>query len=70
MRDLLRRLREFDLRAVRYPLPDDEDALAANNGVFRLRKHFDELEAALMSWSHNLSSLYFDHVRELAMNIG
>lgn len=70
IRNALLRLRSFDLRTVRYPLPDEEDLLARRVGVDRLRKYFDELEETLLAWAQNLSSLYFHHVGQLAMNIG
>jgi uncharacterized circularly permuted ATP-grasp superfamily protein/uncharacterized alpha-E superfamily protein len=69
MHDAMQRLREFDLGAIRYPLPDEEDLAAKRVGVDRLRRHFDELETMLLKWAQNLSNHYFDHVREIAMII-
>jgi uncharacterized alpha-E superfamily protein len=70
IRSAVQRLRAYDLSAIRYPLPDEEDSAAKRVGVDRLRKYFDELETMLIAWARNLSSLYFDHVRKLAVNIG
>lgn len=69
MNEALKRLREFDLDAVRYPLPHDDDLAAKRVGIDRLKRHFEELEETLLAWAQNLSNLYFDHVREIAVNI-
>ena len=70
VQEALHRLGEFDLSTVRYPLPDEQDLAAKRVGVDRLRKHLEELEKMLLVWAQNLSNLYFDHVRQLAKNIG
>ena len=70
LRQALHRLRSFDLKTLRYPLPDEEDLLAKRIGVDRLRKYFEELEKTLLAWAQNLSNQYFHHVRQLAVNIG
>jgi uncharacterized alpha-E superfamily protein len=69
MRAALALLRSFDLRKIKYPLPD---AAAANGseGLSRLANFLRELEGLLPSWSNNLSSRYFSHARTLPISIG
>jgi uncharacterized alpha-E superfamily protein len=69
MRDALNRLRQFDLRKIKYPLPGA--AQDGNNfeGLAQLERFLKELEVLLPSWSNNLSSRYFSHARTLPITI-
>jgi uncharacterized circularly permuted ATP-grasp superfamily protein/uncharacterized alpha-E superfamily protein len=68
MRDALVLLRKFDLRKIKYPLPDA--AANGSDGLARLESFLGELERLLPSWSNNLSSRYFSHARTLPITIG
>jgi uncharacterized alpha-E superfamily protein len=69
MRTALALLRSFDLRKLKYPLPDAA-AAHGSNGLSRLASFLEELERLLPSWSNNLSSRYFSHARTLPITIG
>jgi uncharacterized circularly permuted ATP-grasp superfamily protein/uncharacterized alpha-E superfamily protein len=72
MREATVKLRRIDLQSMRYPLtikvaarvPREADALG------RLDAFLAELEALLPSWSNDLSSRYFSHVRTQPTAVG
>jgi uncharacterized alpha-E superfamily protein len=70
MRDALALLRSFDLREIKYPLPGAAAGANRSDGLSRLQRFLKELERLLPSWSDNLSSRYFSHVRTLPITIG
>ncbi len=70
MRDALVRLRSFDLREIRYPLPGAVAAANGSLGLSQLEQFLRDLELSLPSWSNNLSSRYFSHARTLPITIG
>jgi uncharacterized alpha-E superfamily protein len=70
MRDALSRLRGFDLRELKYPLPG---ALATDHGfegLPGLERLLRDMEEFLPSWSNNLSARYFSHARTLPITVG
>jgi uncharacterized alpha-E superfamily protein len=69
MRDVLVRLRSFDLRRLKYPLPGAAMATNDSEGLAKLEQFLRELEALLPSWSNNLSNRYFSHARTLPITI-
>jgi uncharacterized circularly permuted ATP-grasp superfamily protein/uncharacterized alpha-E superfamily protein len=69
MRDALVRLRNFDLRRLKYPLPGVAVAADDIEGLAALEQFLRELELLLPSWSNNLSSRYFSHARTLPITI-
>jgi hypothetical protein len=69
MRDALERLRSFDLRRLKYPLPGAVNVDGDFKGLAELERFLRELEALLPSWSNNLSSRYFSHARTLPITI-
>jgi uncharacterized alpha-E superfamily protein len=69
MRDALERLRSFDLRRLKYPLPGAVNVDGDFEGLARLERFLRELEVLLPSWSNNLSSRYFSHARTLPITI-
>jgi uncharacterized alpha-E superfamily protein len=70
MQDALAMLRGFDLREIKYPLPDSETVVNGSDGLSRLERFLRDLELLLPSWSNNLSSRYFSHARTLPITIG
>jgi uncharacterized alpha-E superfamily protein len=70
MQDALAMLRSFDLREIKYPLPDSETVVNGFDGLSRLERFLRDLELLLPSWSNNLSSRYFSHARTLPITIG
>ena len=70
MRDALNMLREFDLRTLSYSLPSEPSTAKETEGLARLDNFLAGLERLLPSWSDNLSSRYFSHVRTLPISIG
>jgi uncharacterized circularly permuted ATP-grasp superfamily protein/uncharacterized alpha-E superfamily protein len=70
MRQTVNRLRAFDLRAMRYPLPGGATAAHDAQEVQELGSFLRNLEALLPGWSNNLSSQYFSHARTLPITIG
>jgi uncharacterized circularly permuted ATP-grasp superfamily protein/uncharacterized alpha-E superfamily protein len=70
MRQALTRLRSFDLRGFKYPLPGTATAVNGSGGFSELERFLGELERLLPSWSNSLSSRYFSHARTLPINIG
>jgi len=70
MRDALARLRSFDLREIRYPLPGATKLAKDKDSLSRLERFFRGLEQLLRSWSNNLSSRYFSHARTLPVTMG
>ena len=55
IRDALARLRSFDLRELKYPLPGATAAANDFDGLSRLERFLRELGVLLPSWSNNLS---------------
>ncbi len=70
MRDVLARLRTFDLGKITYPLPGASNGTARSSGLVQLQSFLSGLERLLPSWSDNLSSRYFSHARTLPISIG
>jgi len=70
MRDALATLRSFDLREIQYPLPGAAVTPNSLDGLSRLERFLRDTEQLLPSWSNNLSSRYFSHVRTLPITIG
>jgi uncharacterized alpha-E superfamily protein len=70
MRDALATLRSFDLRQIQYPLPGAAVTPNSLDGLSRLERFLRDTEQLLPSWSNNLSSRYFSHVRTLPITIG
>jgi uncharacterized alpha-E superfamily protein len=70
MRDALGRLRSFDLRELRYPLPGATKLAKGKDDLSRLERFLRGLEQLLRSWSNNLSSRYFSHARTLPVTMG
>jgi uncharacterized circularly permuted ATP-grasp superfamily protein/uncharacterized alpha-E superfamily protein len=68
MREMLALLRGFDLKAITYAKP--EKGKRVPQALARLDRYLGELENLLPSWSNNLSSQYFSHVRTLPVTIG
>jgi uncharacterized alpha-E superfamily protein len=69
MREALKRLRSFDLRQLKYPLPGAVFEAKDLEGLARLEQMLKDLELLLPSWSNNLSSRYFSHARTLPITI-
>jgi hypothetical protein len=69
MREALTRLRSFDLRQLKYPLPGAAYEAKDLEGLARLEHMLRDLELLLPSWSNNLSSRYFSHARTLPITI-
>jgi uncharacterized circularly permuted ATP-grasp superfamily protein/uncharacterized alpha-E superfamily protein len=69
MRAAVEKLRSFDLRKLKYPLPGST-ATSSSDGLTRLANFLRELEGLLPSWSSNISSRYFSHARTLPISIG
>jgi uncharacterized alpha-E superfamily protein len=70
MRDAQTKLRGFNLRGIRYPLPGAARVPHAADGLSQLERFLRGLERLLPSWSNNLSSRYFSHARTLPVTIG
>jgi uncharacterized circularly permuted ATP-grasp superfamily protein/uncharacterized alpha-E superfamily protein len=70
MRNKLAKLRAFDLREIRYPVPGAPVAAKGVDGLARLERFLGELQLLLPNWSNNLSSRYFSHARTLPTTIG
>ncbi len=70
MRDMLSTLRSFDLGKISYPLPGAAMKVNRAEGLVRLESYLGKLERLLPSWSDNLSSRYFSHVRTLPITMG
>jgi uncharacterized circularly permuted ATP-grasp superfamily protein/uncharacterized alpha-E superfamily protein len=69
MREALTRLRSFDLRQLKYPLPGAAYEAKDLEGLAQLEHMLRDLELLLPSWSNNLSSRYFSHARTLPITI-
>jgi uncharacterized alpha-E superfamily protein len=70
IRDALTRLRGFDLRELKYPLPGAAAAANGSASLSRLERFLREMEELLPSWSNNLSGRYFSHARTLPITVG
>jgi uncharacterized circularly permuted ATP-grasp superfamily protein/uncharacterized alpha-E superfamily protein len=70
VRDALTRLRSFDLRDLKHPLPGTATAGNGSNGLSNLERLLRDMEEFLPSWSNNLSSRYFSHARTLPITVG
>jgi uncharacterized circularly permuted ATP-grasp superfamily protein/uncharacterized alpha-E superfamily protein len=70
IRDALTKLRSFDLRELKYPLPGEIPASDSSDGLLQLERFLRELALLLPSWSNNLSSRYFSHARTLPITVG
>jgi uncharacterized alpha-E superfamily protein len=70
IRDALTRLRSFDLRELKYPLPGAAATANGSDGLSKLERFLREMEQLLPSWSNNLSGRYFSHARTLPITVG
>jgi uncharacterized alpha-E superfamily protein len=70
MWDALAKLRGFDLRQLRYPVPGAPGDPRDRESLALLEHFLRDLERLLPSWSNNLSSRYFSHARTLPITIG
>jgi len=68
--DALLRLKSLNIAAVEYALPDDPGASNQSGDRQTLQRLLGELGQLLPSWSDNLSSTYFSHVRTIPIAIG
>jgi uncharacterized alpha-E superfamily protein len=69
-RDALTRLRGFDLRELKYPLPGAAGPATNSDGLSGLEGMLRDMEEFLPSWSNNLSGRYFSHARTLPITVG
>jgi uncharacterized alpha-E superfamily protein len=70
VRDALTRLRGFDLRELKYPLPGAAGPATNSDGLSGLEGMLRDMEEFLPSWSNNLSDRYFSHARTLPITVG
>ena len=70
MYQALARLRGFDLKQVKYPLPGASVAADDSTGLSKLEHFLRELEILLPTWSNNMSTTYFSHARTLPITVG
>jgi uncharacterized alpha-E superfamily protein len=70
MRDALTKLRSFDLRELKYPLPGAAGTVSDPEGLSGLERMLRDMEEFLPSWSNNLSGRYFSHARTLPITVG
>jgi uncharacterized circularly permuted ATP-grasp superfamily protein/uncharacterized alpha-E superfamily protein len=70
IRDALTRLRGFDLRELKYPLPGAAATANGSDGLSELERYLKEMGQLLPSWSNNLSGRYFSHARTLPITVG
>jgi uncharacterized alpha-E superfamily protein len=70
VRDALTKLRSFDLRELKYPLPGVAGVGDGSKGPFGLERLLRDMEEFLPSWSNNLSGRYFSHARTLPITVG
>jgi uncharacterized circularly permuted ATP-grasp superfamily protein/uncharacterized alpha-E superfamily protein len=68
MKGALDLLRAFDLRAIVYPVRGGLER--RDTGLRQLDQYLAALQELLPSWSNNLSSRYFSHVRTLPITMG
>jgi uncharacterized alpha-E superfamily protein len=70
MNQALDLLRGFDLQTLNDSLAGATEAQRSSAELARLERFLDRLGTLLLSWSNNLSNLYFSHARTLPISIG
>ena len=71
MQDAVTSLRAVDLQALHYPSSSSDGVPSRSaSGLTHLDRYLATLENLLPSWSNNLSSRYFSHVRTLPVTMG